>query len=292
MSSRPIPRPIPRPVLLITLVFLTLGPLLAGDALADWSTRGRFSINTEGGPLVTRTILPSTTVEISDQDVSIGGDGENGTAAYSVSILDAAISASTSAVNALHALPSNYYTANGSVFETSFYDDLRFTIPAGSYPSGVSVVARVYVNGSVGASVGAVASYGYGFQFGESVNVNTVAPAPTLSQEIHLTQEFYAPGTTLSSPVERLLRFIGSVESTSAAPGEIAQTASSDISGRVICIEVPAGVTWVSDSGVFGAPDCADIAVPSLSRWAIAALVLGLAGSAAWMVARSRPEVA
>jgi hypothetical protein len=291
MTSRPIGLSISHPFGLLTLAFLALCPLIAADASASYATEGALSVNTEGGPFVFRQIPPSTTVEISDQDVSIGGAGNNATAAYSVSILDAAISASTSAQNGLHA-PGDFWSASAAVNSTSFRDDLRFSIPAGSYPSGLYAVAHVHVSGSVGASVGAAARYLYGFQFGvDFVNVNTTAPAANLSTVIELTHELLAPGTTLNEPVTRLVPYNGTVESQSSAPGEVLQSASSDISGRVLCIDVPLGVTWVSDSGVFGATHCAD-AVPSLTGWAIAALVIVLGGSAIWFAGLSRRELA
>jgi len=68
-------------------------------------------------------------------------------------------------------------------------------------------------------------------------------------------------------------------------------SASSDISGRVICIDVPPGVTWVSDSGAFGAPRCAD-AVPGVTGRAVAALAVVLVGSAIWLAGLRRRELA
>jgi len=49
-------------------------------------------------------------------------------------------------------------------------------------------------------------------------------------------------------------------------------------------------VTWLSDSGVFGAPTCS-AAVPGLADWAVAALALALAGTALWIARRRHPEV-
>jgi len=134
--------------------------------------------------------------------------------------------------------------------------------------------------------------HNYGFQFGESLNVSTFAPAPNLSEDVELTSELVVPGTTLNNPTIRLARLIGFVESSSSAQAEVAQSASSDISGRVICIDVPPGITWVSDSGAFGAPRCTDAVLPSLTGWAIAALVIVLVGSAVWFVGLSRRELA
>lgn len=286
----------PNSPLLFTLLFfpalLAMGPLGAGRAAATYGTQGELQINTESGPLVSRQIPFSTTVEIMDQDVSIGDAGENATAAYSVSILDVAVGASTSAQNGLH-LPGNYYSATATVQNTFLQDDLTFSIPAGSYPSGLYAVARVHVGGSVGASEGANASHNYGFSFGESVNLLTTAPAPDLDTDIELTKELLVPGTTLNNPTTRLVRFTALVASHSSTPGEVAQSASSDISGELTCIDAPPAITWVSESGVFGAQRCSEaLPSPSLTGGALAALALALIGSGLWITHGSRRELA
>jgi hypothetical protein len=212
---------IPRATFFIILpILLALGPLATEQAFASFATRGFLTVNTEGGPFVERTIAPSTQVEISDQDVSIGGAGNNATAAYSVSILDAAISASSSAQNALHA-PGDYWGGGGAVQSTWFDDDLTFTIPAGSYPSGVYAIAHMRVSGSAGASTGATARYIYNFSFGTgSVLVNSDdIPNPNLDSKLTLTAELVVPGTTLPSATTRLAPFSALVESRSSTPG-------------------------------------------------------------------------
>ncbi len=239
-----------------SVAIFSAGVLAANSALGAFATQGGFEVNTEGGPYVARDIPWSEQLEIGDQEVSIGGAGNNATVAYAVSILDAAVSASSSAQNALHT-PGNYWGGGGGVDKSQFYDDLRFTIPAGSYPDGVFVVASIYVSGSVGASAGANARYSYSVQFGSgSVLVVTEAPAPNVSEFIDLSAEVVSPGTVLNQPVVRLARYSAFVDSYSSTPGEVAQSASSDVSASLVCLEVPAGVTWTSDSAMFYGPDC------------------------------------
>lgn len=161
-------------------------------------------------------------------------------------------------------------------------------VPAGDY-----VVARMHVEGSVAASVGATAQHIYNFSFGgDSVLATTNAPAASVSTDIDLTQELVAPGQTLNNPSTQLVRTIATVESRASAPGKVTQTAASSISVAVTCLEVPDGVTWTADSGVFGAPLYSSLPVPSLEIWALAALALLLGGAAMWFVASRRPEAA
>jgi hypothetical protein len=75
------------------------------------------------------------------------------------------------------------------------------------------------------------------------------------------------------------IRFIGLVESRLSTPGEVAQSASPDNSGSVICLEVPPGVTRAFESGAFVPPNC-PAPVPGLTGRAPAALAPVLAGQA------------
>ncbi len=72
------------------------------------------------------------------------------------------------------------------------------------------------------------------------------------------------------------------VESNSSTPGEVAQSASSDISAQLTCIDAPPDITWVSDSGVFGAARCSE-PLPSVTGGALAALALAVLGLGVWI---------
>jgi hypothetical protein len=232
--------------------------LQAAPAHASYITQGRFSVNTEGGPFVTREDLPSTQLDISDSDTSAGGVGNTASAGYVVSITNAAVSASVSALNAMF-VPGDYWSASASADGVLFYDDLRFTIPAGNYPSGVSVVAHVHVEGNVAVSgVDATARHIYSVYFGSGAfNVVTDAPAPPVSTDLTLTAELVSPGTTFPNPVTYLRRFTAAVENHAFAAGEVALTsASSSLAITVTCLEIPPNITWTADSGAFGAPEC------------------------------------
>jgi hypothetical protein len=284
--------PIPRPILFLALPFLALAPQAATPAYASYGTQGQFSISTEGGSLIERNIPLGTQLDISDADTSAGGAGNAAAAQYSASITGASLSASASAQNALHSggPPPDYWIANASA-TTNFHDELRFTIPAGSYPSGVHAIARMHVEGSVASSGGAGALHSYGLSFGESVSVDTIWPAPPVSVDIDLTAELLAPGTTLSTPTMVTTEFFASIQVVTTAPGEVDQSSSSDIGVQVACIRVPPGVTWLSDSGMFGVSTCS-AGVPGLADRAVATLALALAGTALWIARRRHPEVA
>ncbi len=249
-----------RPMLLAVALSLAVALQAVAPTQANYNTQGRFSVNTEGGSFITREDLPSTQLDISDSDTSIGGVGNIASAGYAVSITNAALSASASAQNALFG-PGNYWSASADADGVLLYDDLRFTIPAGDYPSGVYVEARVHVEGSVAVSgVGATARHIYGIYFGSgAVLVVTDAPAPPVSADIVLTAELASPGVTFINPVTFLRRFTASVENHAGAGGEVAQTSSSSLAINVTCLVIPPNVTWIADSGAFGAPECSAI---------------------------------
>jgi hypothetical protein len=278
--------PIPRPALSLAFFFLALASYVPGTAHATYGMHGSLSMSTEGGPSISRDIPWAARIDISDSETSVGGAGNT------ASITSASISASASAQNALHepGPPPDYWFANASM-STSLNDDLRFTIPAGSYPSGLYAAARVHVEGSVAASGDAAASHTYDILFGENASASTVWPAPPVSLDVDLAAELVAPGVTLSTPTTVVAPFVASVLVSTNAPGEVAQSSSSDIACRVICLSVPPGVTWVSDSGTFGAPNCS-AAVPGLEDWAVAGLALTLAAAALWIARSMRPELA
>ena len=249
-----------RETLLAIVLSLTVTLQALAPAHASYVTQGRFSVNTEGGSFITREDLPSTQLDISDSDTSVGGVGNTASAGYAVSITNAEVSASASAQNALF-VPGDYWSASASADGVFFYDDLRFTIPAGDYPSGVYVVARVHVEGSVAVSgVGATARHIYSIYFGSGAVLEvTDAPAAAVSTDIEFTAELAAPGTTFINPVTFLRRFTASVENHAGAWGEVAQASSSSLAVSVTCLLVPPNITWVADSGAFGAPDCSTI---------------------------------
>jgi hypothetical protein len=85
--------------------------------------------------------------------------------------------------------------------------------------------------------------------------------------------------------------FLATIQAIATAVEEVAQSSSSDLAIQVTCISVPPGVTWVSDSGVFGAPTCS-ASIPGLESWGVASLVLALAGTALWITSSRRPEMA
>ena len=61
--------------------------------MAPAHTQGRFSVNIEGGSLITREDFPSTQRDIADSDTSVGGVGNSASAGYTVSITNATLSA-------------------------------------------------------------------------------------------------------------------------------------------------------------------------------------------------------
>ena len=259
---------------------------LPAVAHASYSVAGLLSMNAEGGAgPIFRENPPAALLEVSDSDTAVGPVGNGGTGNYAVSISTASISASTGAQNGF--FQTNWYYTGTATTSASFIDDLRFTVPAGTYPEGVYVSAHLHVEG--GVSGGEVARALYNFSFDtDSVLVDTIAPAPPISENIVLTVELVAPGATLNNPSTKLARFAAAVESVSSTSFSEPQVATSSIAGEVTCLVIPPGVTWTSDSGAFGAPICTTTALPTLSSWMLVVLVAALVGTVVWMN-RGRP---
>jgi len=267
-----------RPLVSFALFCIGFGFLAAGRAEATYGTEGFLSMNSAGGSSITRQVPFAPQVEISDSDSTTGTNGAVGTGSYTASLSGGAVTTSSSAQNPT----SGTLWFATATLETSFREDLTFTLPPGTYPSGLYATSYIYVEASVSASGDAVAQNEYLFGFGEVEHVTMNTPAPPVSTILELTVELASPGLVLNSPVQRTRRLDASARSAASAQGPDPGSATASISGRVLCVEAPAGVTWVSDSGVFPTA-CLPVATPTLSRWPLVLLITLLVGSAVWL---------
>lgn len=161
------------------------------------------------------------------------------------------------------------YTSTGRVESIGFQDTIIFTVPAGTYDSGVSVHLAGTITGAVSSTTYAGAMAGYSISFGGELfslsaasNVVGINESDTLiTNEIFLLSvELVAPGSVVNSvfqipvllnaglynnetwTVEHL-----NVHDTYTAVGEVDFFNTLSFTS----LEVPTGIDWTSESGVF-----------------------------------------
>jgi hypothetical protein len=153
------------------------------------------------------------------------------------------------------------------VEKIEFQDRLIFTVPAGYYPAGVQVSLLGRVMGTISSDIGAGASarcyvlLGTGI-FEISLLEVGVDESGTIGVDevFTVTEELVAPGSTLnesreySETVRAAIRR-GWAWSTSYSTGGGTVIGDGEIDFedglRILAIQVPPGVSWTSESGVF-----------------------------------------
>ncbi len=187
------------------------------------------------------------------------------------------------------------------------WDTLRFTVPAGHYPSGLvatlrgrltgnlAAVGRVGINYSSASQYARVVFQGAGsppgsdYRWAYSVTVlpeQSPRTISTISAPFAVSTWLALPGDNYILPRTRQVSFSARLEAAASAvawnaPGQEAEGVS-DFGGSVqlLVVETPPGVTWTSDSGVFltGRPG----AVPRLTVRLVAPHLLELTWSTNW----------
>ncbi|MGA4579304.1 hypothetical protein [Limisphaera sp. VF-2] len=155
------------------------------------------------------------------------------------------------------------------------WDRLRFTIPAGSYPSGIVATLRGRLTGNLAAVGRAGINYSYASQYALVVfqgagsppgsdcrwayNVSVVPEQSprTVSEAFAVSTWLAMPGDNYPLPRTRQVSFAARLEAWASAaswtPRGQSADGVSDFGGSVqlLAVECPPGVTWTSDSGVF-----------------------------------------
>lgn len=144
------------------------------------------------------------------------------------------------------------------------FDELTFTLPAGEYPEDVFAVLQGDYDGYLGASgnygtsvsqtlevyLGFERFYEYLLDYGDQGNDGFYADTFTLSTRL------LWGGQTLATPLVTTRQVSAFSRSFTSTPGYIddsAETSDSNFASslRILSVDVPPGVTWTSDSGVF-----------------------------------------
>jgi hypothetical protein len=202
--------------------------------------------------------------------------------------------------------PTDYYlpTGAGGQAEVTCMDTLRFTVPAGYYPSGLVAILRGRLTGSLKAVGRTGGDFSHASQFASVVFQGAGSPpgsdyrwaynmsvlpeqSPQVVSETFVLSTWLAlPGDNYTLPRKRQVSFAARLQATASAvgwtvPGQEAEGIS-DFGGSVqlLAVEVPPGVTWTSDSGVFlaGRPGPG----PRLTVRLLAPHLLELAWSTNW----------
>jgi len=221
--------------------------------------------------------MPGDTVEGDAGDavrlaVSDGGDisataGHHAVAAYSASLTAGTLGVSGYARNGI--IPGDLLTG-GAVGKAAadFKDTLTFTIPAGSYPTGVWVDIPIDLAGWMDANgnpafpehVKAFVKWSFYWRDGnylaDGIHLNNYSdPTERLVNTRLLLSECLLPaGTVLDEPEQVTRQFLAAIQCVAGAytevvPGEAEVDFGS--TARIVAVNVPPEVTWTSASGHF-----------------------------------------
>jgi hypothetical protein len=246
---------------------------LFGASVLLLGTAAEFGVNgsvAAAGQL--RTVSTNLTA-YSDQVESTGRHGQWSVARYHVDLASGQIGTYVLGYNP----PKEGVVPEGAGGQAKVgcVDTLRFTVPAGHYPSGLVATLRGRLSGYLAAVGRTGTDFSYASQYALVVFQGAGSPpgsdyrwaynvsvlpeqAPrTVSEAFVLSTWLAIPGDNYTLPRTRQVSFAASLEAQASAvgwtaPGQEAKGIS-DFGGslRLLAVESPPGVTWTSDSGVF-----------------------------------------
>jgi len=241
--------------------------LLAAPVAAFEVSYGHYcyATSSDGIPIMDDDVLTGQSYVDGDY-IKTGAHGNFGAVVYYADISTATVSAYAHS-HGVQTGPYSFPSGTGRVNKIMFRDQLTFTVPAGYYPDGVQVSLHGTVVGTISADVGAGAQAQCLFSLGAD-NFDTsllgvdVSDSGTIQvdESFTLTAELVSPGTTLVEATEydesvAIGFHNGHTWSTSYNPGGGNVIGDGDldfINGlRFTALDVPAGVSWTSESGMF-----------------------------------------
>lgn len=251
-------------------VIVTAVTLLSTQHAVDASywVSGSMRVATVEGQIDTASgVVVATELHDSATKTAVGPGGlDIADARYDADLAHGSLGAYAEAINNSYPIPwplGPWSTAQAWV-DTGFQDTLRFTIPAGTYAEAVQATLRGSVHGNlqvVGDDTyhAALAHFYVNFRqvFSDDVQIVGYSAPRDISETFAFTIPLLAAGTTLTAPLEvgqdlraELTVFAGAGYNSSYP---LSGLATSDFysTTRFSSLEVPTGVTWTSDSGVF-----------------------------------------
>lgn len=245
-----------------------------------------YAVGSDGIPIMDEDILVGQTHLLAEYTKTGAADAGNyGHVRYGADISTGRVQFYAYSVGGVSEFYPSQCTATARVENISFYDDLFFTVPAGFYPDGVTVSLSGHLKGTVWSEVGAGARMNCYVSFGAqtfSTPIHEVGVdeegSIILDEGFTLDITLVAPGATLNQVTEyskfvRAGLYNGRIWSVfyNTGQGYVTGAAEGNFLGgdnglQITDLDVPPGVQWHSDSGVFlsyPAPVDQDLAVVS-----------------------------
>ncbi len=203
---------------------------------------------------------------IDDHQIILGPKGEFAKASYFGNLATGQVGALVQAVNAYDHNDDIWGETHATTW-VQMVDTLYFTVPAGTYDNGVTVIARGFVHGSMDDSTWGQSRFSFAATLGTDQYVlqdsgdSTVNHSVIVDNVFTLTDTLVQPGTTLNSDLTIRQGFnisLGGpatlVASTYGNKTGQKQDTSAVVdfynTGGISSLSVTDGVTWSSASGV------------------------------------------
>ncbi len=259
------------------VLFMAIGFLIPNQASAGYSVGGSiWAYATPGGgdPITRSLSYNNTQPSVSDTATYTGYDGSVGQAQYFANLATGLIGTYVSGYCPDPQGQGLGMSGSGTA-DASFNDTLHLTIPSGTYNSDLYVTLSGFVNGYLSASgsrhggesnvyeVGNFKLIGPGYfpsnvgEFSLDVNdthIYSSTSPKSISASFDFTVKILAAGT-LDSPKTVDLTVSAWLKGKGAAmtwrDGSASMLSDFYNTGGYTFLDVPAGVTWTSDSGVF-----------------------------------------
>ncbi|HHO58990.1 MAG TPA: hypothetical protein ENJ64_02015, partial [Thiotrichales bacterium] len=175
-----------------------IGSITLDDVLVDGHGTGSLHehINRNSGVVIATAI--------GDDDTVLGPKGEFARAAYYGNLATGQVGAVVQAVNSYDHNDDTWGETQASTW-VQMVDTLYFTVPAGTYEDGVSVIAKGFVRGSMADSSWGQSRFSFAATLGMDQYVlqdsgdSTVSHSVIVDNVFTLSNTLVQPGTTLNS---------------------------------------------------------------------------------------------